>query len=272
MKMEGGGPLRSPLGQHHQPNQMDYSLSSMSRFPGFHPMPNQTSLQPASQEVRDPLRVGSGETEVGQQMGAGHMLSPGQEHNPAQEHMRSHHSQEELRGQQDNRGPVDAVQGESRTGSGGVDHRLGSNSPSQQQQQQQQQQAQQQQQQQAQQQQQQANMDPNNAAYLALRNHPETTIRPISSEMRSPGAENEQQSPRAMEENLFKQQPQAMAGFGQETKYSAQQGFHQAQQQGGQGAPQTPPTSASAAYTASGGGFNDVLNSLHRYRMGWRLQ
>jgi len=266
--MEGGGPLRSPLGQHHQPNQMDYSLSSMSRFPGFHPMPNQTSLQPTSQEVRDPLRVGSGETEVGQQMGAGHMLSPGQEH-PSQEHMRSHHSQEELRGQQDNRGPVDAVQGESRTGSGGVDHRLGSNSPSQQQQQQQQQQAQQQQQQQAQQQQQQANMDPNNAAYLALRNHPETTIRPISSEMRSPGAENEQQSPRAMEENLFKQQPQAMAGFGQETKYSAQQGFHQAQQQAG---PQTPPTSASAAYTASGGGFNDVLNSLHRYRMGWRLQ
>ena len=33
-------------------------------------------------------------------------------------------------------------------------------------------------------------------------------------------------------------------------------------QQGGQGAPsQTPPSaSASAAYTASGGGFNDVLN------------
>ena len=205
MKMEGGGPLRSPLGQHHQPNQMDYSLSSMSRFPGFHPMPNQTSLQPASQEVRDPLRVGSGDAEVGnQQMGAGHMLSPGQEHNTAsQEHMRSHHAQEELRGQQDNRGPVDAVQGESRTGSGGVDHRLGSNSPSQQQQAQQQQA--QQQQQQAQQQQQQANMDPNNAAYLALRNHPETTIRPISSDMRSPGADNEQQSPRAMEENLFKQ-------------------------------------------------------------------
>ena len=63
--MEGGGPLRSPLGQHHQPNQMDYSLSSMSRFPGFHPMPNQTALQPASQEVRDPLRVQSGEAEVG---------------------------------------------------------------------------------------------------------------------------------------------------------------------------------------------------------------
>ena len=70
--------------------------------------------------------------------------------------------------------------------------------------------------------------------------------------------------------------------------------------QGGQPAPQTPPTSGSAAYTASGGGFNDVLNrwgcllnwlfysnlislfisvfwhshhwSLHRYRMGWRLQ
>ena len=30
--------------------------------------------------------------------------------------------------------------------------------------------------------------------------------------------------------------------------------------QGGQPAPQTPPTSGSAAYTASGGGFNDVLN------------
>ena len=34
-------------------------------------------------------------------------------------------------------------------------------------------------------------------------------------------------------------------------------GRPQAQQQAG---PQTPPTSASAAYTASGGGFNDVLN------------
>ena len=32
------------------------------------------------------------------------------------------------------------------------------------------------------------------------------------------------------------------------------------QAQGVQGAPQTPPSSASAAYTASGGGFNDVLN------------
>ena len=50
-------------------------------------------------------------------------------------------------------------------------------------------------------------MDPNNAAYLALRNHPETTIRPISSggEMRSPGNETSDQSPRNMEENLFKQ-------------------------------------------------------------------
>ena len=50
-------------------------------------------------------------------------------------------------------------------------------------------------------------MDPNNAAYLALRNHPETTIRPIGSgsgEMRSPGNENEH-SPRNMDENIFKQ-------------------------------------------------------------------
>ena len=68
---------------------------------------------------------------------------------------------------------TNAETGESRTGSGGVDQRLGSNSPTQQQQQ--------------------AGMDPNNAAYLALRNHPETTIRPIGSGapgsevMRSPG-------------------------------------------------------------------------------------
>ena len=51
-------------------------------------------------------------------------------------------------------------------------------------------------------------MDPNNAAYLALRNHPETTIRPIGSgsgEMRSPGNENSEQSPRNMDENIFKQ-------------------------------------------------------------------
>ena len=49
-------------------------------------------------------------------------------------------------------------------------------------------------------------MDPNNAAYLALRNHPETTIRPINSsgEMRSPTAETEH-SPRNMEDNIFKQ-------------------------------------------------------------------
>ena len=49
-------------------------------------------------------------------------------------------------------------------------------------------------------------MDPNNAAYLALRNHPETTIRPIntSGEMRSPNAETEH-SPRNMEDNIFKQ-------------------------------------------------------------------
>ena len=46
------------------------------------------------------------------------------------------------------------------------------------------------------------NVDPNNAAYLALRNHPETTIRPVESEMRSP--ENEE-SPRNMDENIFKQ-------------------------------------------------------------------
>ena len=46
------------------------------------------------------------------------------------------------------------------------------------------------------------NLDPNNAAYLALRNHPETTIRPVDAEMRSP--ENEE-SPRNLEENIFKQ-------------------------------------------------------------------
>ena len=45
-------------------------------------------------------------------------------------------------------------------------------------------------------------MDPNNAAYLALRNHPETTIRPVP-EIRSP-TENEE-SPRNLEENIFKQ-------------------------------------------------------------------
>ena len=43
-------------------------------------------------------------------------------------------------------------------------------------------------------------LDPNNAAYLALRNHPETTIRAVN-QMRS---ENEE-SPRNMEENIFKQ-------------------------------------------------------------------
>ena len=49
-------------------------------------------------------------------------------------------------------------------------------------------------------------MDPNNAAYLALRNHPETTIRPINSsgDMRSPTGDTEH-SPRNMEENIFKQ-------------------------------------------------------------------
>ena len=89
---------------------------------------------------------------------------------------------------------TNAETGESRTGSGGVDQRLGSNSPTQQQQQ--------------------AGMDPNNAAYLALRNHPETTIRPIGSGgpgsevMRSPGAQETQgaeASPRTMEDNIFKQ-------------------------------------------------------------------
>ena len=44
------------------------------------------------------------------------------------------------------------------------------------------------------------NLDPNNAAYLALRNHPETTIRAVN-DMRS-----ENESPRNnMEENIFKQ-------------------------------------------------------------------
>ena len=116
-------------------------------------------------------------------------------------------------------------------------------------------------------------MDPNNAAYLALRNHPETTIRPINStgDMRSPTADTEH-SPRNMEDNIFKQvsrstlsslclvtrtdltlQPQqGMVGFGgiAETKYSAQQGFTQTSQ--------TPPSSG------YGGGFNDVLN---RYKL-----
>ena len=40
------------------------------------------------------------------------------------------------------------------------------------------------------------NMDPNNAAYLALRNHPETTIRPIASENEESDRHNE---------NMFKQ-------------------------------------------------------------------
>ena len=38
MKMEGGGPLRSPLGQHHSGQMTDYGLSRMSGFPGFHSM------------------------------------------------------------------------------------------------------------------------------------------------------------------------------------------------------------------------------------------
>ena len=112
---------------------------------------------------------------------------------------------------------------ESRTGTGAVEQRLGSNSPSQQTAQQP------------------PNMDPNNAvstlygadllrlkvrlyyctllqAYLALRNHPETTIRPINSsgELRSPGqqGEQEQEPSRAMEENLFKQvRPQLPANI-----------------------------------------------------------
>ena len=71
-----------------------------------------------------------------------------------------------------------------------MDQRLGSNSPTNQQQQQ-------------------AGMDPNNAAYLALCNHPETTIRPIPGEMRSPGTQEtgtEAGSPRTgMEDNIFKQ-------------------------------------------------------------------
>ena len=86
------------------------------------------------------------------------------------------------------------TEGESRTGSGAVDQRLGSNSPSQQQQQQQQQQ--------------QGGMDPNNAAYLALRNHPETTIRPISSggqEQPGPGQATEHSPGAAAQDNIFKQ-------------------------------------------------------------------
>ena len=82
----------------------------------------------------------------------------------------------------------DMSSGESRTGGGSSDHRLNSGSPS-------------------------NNnnnnnnnnhLDPNTAAYQALRNHPETTIRPVVPEMRSPHMETDH-SPRNMEESIFKQ-------------------------------------------------------------------
>ena len=74
--------------------------------------------------------------------------------------------------------------GESRTGAGSANHRLDSDSPTN-----------------NNNTNNNNNLDPNNAAYLALRNHPETTIRPVNSEMRS---ENEEAS-RNLEDNIFKQ-------------------------------------------------------------------
>ena len=47
-------------------------------------------------------------------------------------------------------------------------------------------------------------MDPNNAAYLALRNHPETTIRPIAGEGGEEGG-HETRHHTAGENNIFKQ-------------------------------------------------------------------
>jgi hypothetical protein len=75
--------------------------------------------------------------------------------------------------------------GESRTGGGSADHRLNSGSPS-------------------------NNnnnnnsLDPNTAAYQQLRNHPETTIRPVAPDMRSPNMDSDH-SPRNMEDSIFKQ-------------------------------------------------------------------
>jgi hypothetical protein len=49
------------------------------------------------------------------------------------------------------------------------------------------------------------NMDPNNAAYLALRNHPETTIRPIAAENEESAAAVAEVTRHHADENLFKQ-------------------------------------------------------------------
>lgn len=49
-------------------------------------------------------------------------------------------------------------------------------------------------------------MDPNNAAYLALRNHPETTIRPIAGEGgEEEGHETRHHTAAVGENNIFKQ-------------------------------------------------------------------
>jgi hypothetical protein len=77
----------------------------------------------------------------------------------------------------------DMSTGESRTGGGSADHRLNSGSPSNNNN---------------------NSLDPNTAAYQALRNHPETTIRPVAPDMRSPHMENDH-SPRNMEDSIFKQ-------------------------------------------------------------------
>jgi hypothetical protein len=81
----------------------------------------------------------------------------------------------------------DMSSGESRTGGGSADHRLNSGSPSN-----------------NNNNNNNNNLDPNTAAYQALRNHPETTIRPVAPDMRSPHMDSEH-SPRNMEDSIFKQ-------------------------------------------------------------------
>jgi hypothetical protein len=81
----------------------------------------------------------------------------------------------------------DMSSGESRTGGGSADHRLNSGSPSN-----------------NNNNNNNNNLDPNTAAYQALRNHPETTIRPVAPDMRSPHMDSDH-SPRNMEDSIFKQ-------------------------------------------------------------------
>jgi hypothetical protein len=81
----------------------------------------------------------------------------------------------------------DMSSGESRTGGGSADHRLNSGSPSN-----------------NNNNNNNNNLDPNTAAYQALRNHPETTIRPVAPDMRSAHMDSEH-SPRNMEDSIFKQ-------------------------------------------------------------------